>query len=284
MFSSSFWDEDGLSCKRLPTLQDLLACCDDARFVSVVMEERVRRAFADAPASTKRRRAAERKLKAALDTMRGLDVRRKANRSMILLPAESFVLHARSGLIERMVSGRLVSFECASAVRRALDEAASLKGGGAGRVQEVFSEVPQPAGYALAPWEDTLATRVWLGGSWCCRERYLVLSSAFWEMTYYGFEYDRVCANQARAKARLVSDACASVDPGSSASAEDPIGGETLPRGVARRAVWFGLEEPERFDEAYRERLIRCVGALNQAAQLDFWRRFEDLARKLGKG
>ncbi|MFR1638867.1 MAG: hypothetical protein ACLSVD_06585 [Eggerthellaceae bacterium] len=34
--------------------------------------------------------------------------------------------------------------------------------------------------------ERTLASRVWLGGSRCCRERYLVLAAAFWEMTYFG--------------------------------------------------------------------------------------------------
>ena len=283
MSCSSFWDEDGLAFKRLPTLQDLLSCCDEARFVRVVMEERVGRAFAPVPASPKRRRAAERKLAAALKTMRGLPARKKANRSMVLLPAESFVLHARSGLIERTVSARLVPFACAPAVRLALDQADPSGFDGEG-VAKALDRLPQPLEYALARWEDTLATRVWLGGPWCCRERYLVLSSAFWEMTYYGFEYDRACASRAREKARLVADAGVRVDGtgrGHGAAAREA--GER-PRTAADRAVRFGLDEPERFDRAYRDRLIQRVGSLNQAAQLDFWRRFETLARQLGKG
>ena len=55
--------------------------------------------------------------------------------------------------------------------------------------------------YALAPWEETLGCKVWLGGDWCCRERYRVLASAFWELTFYGFEYDLVRARTACEKA-----------------------------------------------------------------------------------
>lgn len=284
MSCSSLWSERDLAFKSLPTLQDLLVCCDGARFVNVVMEERVSRAFADAPASPKRRREAARKLEAALETMRGLPMRKKANRSMMLLPAESFVLHDRSGLIERTVTARLVSFECAPAVRRVLDGAngeASLEEGPAA---DAFDGLPHPIGYALAPWEDTLATRVWLGGPWCCRERYLVLSSAFWEMTYYGFEYDRACANQAREKARFTVEAVDPPDVRSQARGKLPHEASSLLGTGADRAVWYGLDEPERFNAAYRDRLIRRVGSLNRIAQLDFWRRFEALARQFGKG
>lgn len=281
MSCSSFWDGGDLAFKTLPTLQDLLMCCDDARFVNVVMEEHVRRAFADAPASPKRHRAAERKLESALAVMRELPVRKKANRSKILLPSESFVLHAHSGLIERVVSIRLVSFACAPAVRRALEMVESGAGFQGQAAGDVLDALPQPIAYALAPWEETLGTRVWLGGPWCCRERYLVLAGAFWEMTYYGFEYDRTRASQERAKALLVATPHVLADAG---SCERSRGGASVVSSATRRAVSFGLAEPERFDRAYQESLIRCAGSLNQLAQLDFWRRFEALARQLGKG
>lgn len=274
MSYSSFWEQDNLTFKQLPTVQDLLTCCDDKRFVEVVLSERVCRAFGGEALSPKRRRRVERRLLATLTVMRNLPIRKKSNRTKVLIPQEAFVLHVGSGLIERSVSARLVSLDDAPFVERTLNVMegdASLQG----NVQSE-GEPPWLASYALASWEDTLACRVWLRGGWCCRERYLVLSSAFWEMTYYGFEYDRVVANQARAKAARAACSCGKNSP--SPTTDGPgIQGDN-----ARSALSFGLVEPDRFEGAYQERLALCVAELNRGAQLEFLHRFSSLAHQLG--
>ena len=160
--------------------------------------------------------------------------------------------------------------------------AAPAKGKGAQSVQRSDAapsgeaEGPQPRPYTLDPWERTLASRVWLGGSRCCRERYLVLASAFWEMTYFGFEYERVCARRAEEKARRLV--------GKDATGERP---SEPPRTVSderrRQAEGFGLVEPDRFELDYRDSMIVRVAQLNDDSRKALWLLLLDVARRLGK-
>lgn len=135
---------------------------------------------------------------------------------------------------------------------------------------------PQPRPYTLDPWERTLASRVWLGGSRCCRERYLVLASAFWEMTYFGFVYERVCARRAEEKARRLV--------GKDVPGERP---SEPPRTVSderrRQAEGFGLVEPDRFELDYRDSMIERVAKLNDDSRKALWLVLLDVARRLGK-
>ncbi|WP_080802527.1 hypothetical protein [Arabiibacter massiliensis] len=251
MCCSDFWAREDLSLKRLPTLQELLRCCDGGLLVRVIEEEHMAGELAGLP--PKRRRQVEKRLWRALSCMR--DVRAgKASRTSALLPEEAFVLHAGSGLIERRVSAALASGEDASAARRAL-------AGGRG-------PLPEERPYTLAPWEEALAYRVQLAGPWCARERYQVLASAFWELTFFGFEYDRATACQAQRRAALLL----AEDDAPPAHAEAV--GATVSEDRALRARSFGLEVPDRFDGERFDALARRVGALNEEARRDFWRRF----------
>ena len=198
----------------------------------------------------------------------GQPLDKKGARGSLLLPHESFVLHARSGLIERHVSAALLSLDDVPFARRAVQRSDAAPSGEA--------EGPQPRPYTLDPWERTLASRVWLGGSRCCRERYLVLASAFWEMTYFGFEYERVCARRAEEKARRLV--------GKDATGERP---SEPPRTVSderrRQAEGFGLVEPDRFELDYRDSMIVRVAQLNDDSRKALWLLLLDVARRLGK-
>ena len=259
MSCSDVRGQDGAPVGRLPTLQDLLVCCDEDLLVRVVQDDHVLRSFGSEGAAPKRRRAVERRLRSTVSSMRHLPVKRKKGRSRLLMPCESFVLQGRSGLIERRVGARLLLLEDAPAACRMLEEVGDLSDG---------SGLPVRS-YALDPWELVLASRVWLEGCRCVRERYLVLASAFWEMTFFGFEYDGVVATQERAKAERVLGASSS-DAGAPKTAREER---------VLRAEAFGLAVPDLFELDGRTVLAERVGELNRQAELDLCRRFAHAAR-----
>ena len=268
MSDGSAWEREALSIKQVPSLQALLRCCDERLLVRAIVEEHAVLAGDWDALPAKRKRAAEKRLAATLATMRGLPLDKKGARGSLLLPHESFVLHARSGLIERHVSAALLSLDDVPLARRAVQRSDAAPPGEA--------EGPQPRPYTLDPWERTLASRVWLGGSRCCRERYLVLAAAFWEMTYFGFEYERVCARRAEEKARRLV--------GKDVPGERP---SEPPRTVSderrRQAEGFGLVEPDRFELDYRDSMIVRVAQLNDDSRIALWLLLLDVARRLGK-
>lgn len=282
MSHGSAWERERLSLKQIPTLQALLRCCDETLLVRVIVEEHAARAGDWDALSPKRKRVVEKRLAATLSTMRGLPTSKKRKRANVLLPNESFVLHARSGLIERRVGAAMLSLEDAPAARRMLDEA----NGGAPNSDDVQNcgddEGLHPCRYSLAPWEQTLATRVWLGGRWCCRERYLVLASAFWEMTYFGFEYERACARQAEEKTRRLLTADAA-DGSEGVSSPSVCKQGTASDERERKAAAFGLVEPDLFERDYRESLASCVDRLNRESRRALLALLVDVAGRLGR-
>ena len=111
MSDGSAWEREALSIKQVPSLQALLRCCDERLLVRAIVEEHAVLAGDWDALPAKRKRAAEKRLAATLATMRGLPLDKKGARGSLLLPHESFVLHARSGLIERHVSAALLSLD-----------------------------------------------------------------------------------------------------------------------------------------------------------------------------
>ena len=281
MSYGSAWQRETLTLKQIPPLRALLQCCDEGLLVRVIIEEHAVRALDWDALPSKRRRAIEKRLAATLATMRRLPARKKPKRPGLLLPDESFVLRAGDGLIERRVGAALVF----------LDEAPLARRAESGEDEEGL----RPHGYTLDPWEDTLAHRVWLGGSWCCRERYLVLASAFWEMTYLGFEYDRVCARRAEVKAARLLDGATSGEGkgeergGGSAEGSEETGETscssrapaTVSQERRRQAASFGLTTPDPFERDYRDSLIVCVARLNRERRLALGSLLVDVADRL---
>ncbi len=284
MSNDSFWDRERLAPEQLPTLQELLECCDEGLLVRVIVDEHAARADGFAP-SPKRRRAMEKRLARTLASMRALHVKGKAGRMQALLPEESFVLHGGSGLVERRLSASLVRVEDATLLARS--ETALGESGGGDADERVSDGRSAPDGrfdpprqpYALAPWERTLASPVWLAGPWCRRERYLVLASSFWEMTFFGFEYERAVAEQARERAKRALGGEGA--PGAAAGPSDSRA--PVPETAADRARWFDLVEPDRFEEDYRDRLVARVAELNRIARADFRIRCRAFAVRTGR-
>lgn len=268
MVSSSFWECDRVKFKQLPTLQEALRACDSDVLVRVLLDDRA--AAPDAERGGPGRKAARKRLGAALKTMRSLPVDTKANRNRILFPEESFVLRGASMLVEHRVGVVLLAREDFPAVRRART---ALDG------DAVEAKLPQ-RDLALRPWDQMLADKVWLAGPWCLRERYAALASAFWEMTYFGFEYDRACARMMEERARRVV--------GGRDAGRKPQGlvfkGATVSDVAAARALAWGLAEPDRIEAAYRDRLAKRVAALNEAARRELCDRVLDLEERLSSG
>lgn len=275
MRTADFWELDRVERKRLPLLQELVQCCDEGLLVRVVIDEHAERA--EGRTSAKRRRAMGKRLSKTIAVMRDLHVNKKANRGRVILPEEQFVLHAPTGLVERRLRASLVSLDevLALAQGSCVDAPASSARPATGAGCESDEERPVRMPYTLDRWEDVLASRVWLADLRCCRERYLVLASALWEMTYYGFEYERVVAGQMRARAERMAGA---PEGGSAACAA------LAAQGPSVRAKAFGLAEPDRFEGDYRERMAERVADLNRAAQADFSARCRDLAQRLEPG
>ena len=140
MSDGSAWEREALSIKQVPSLQALLRCCDERLLVRAIVEEHAVLAGDWDALPAKRKRAAEKRLAATLATMRGLPLDKKGARGSLLLPHESFVLHARSGLIERHVSAALLSLDDVPLARRAVQRSDAATPPGE-------AEGPQPRPY-----------------------------------------------------------------------------------------------------------------------------------------
>lgn len=284
MSAARLWDRARLRPGDLPTLQETLDACDRQLLERVILEEFACRGTC---VDAKRLKRMRRRLDASLDAMSALRVERGPNKGWVLAPRESYVLDARQASIAWRLCAALVPRYDVAAAKRLLDASGgqavsykqvkaadrrlrSLTAGGQGSLEEdAFGE----RSYALSPWERTLGCKVWLGGDWRTRERYLVLASAFWEMTFFGFEYDKIQARMAREKAARLM--------GSSFD----VGGKPLRFASAHRsgalAVDYGLSVPDRFSDDALKSLSQRVAVMNHNARHAFYERMLDLARRL---
>ncbi len=290
MSGGSLWEREHLRPRDLPSLQEVLGACDRSLLRRVIIED-----FAEvhACADKARRNAMAQRLDGSLDAMASLEVRRGPTRGWVLAPRESYVLDARGGTLTWRLHAALVPLLNVAAAER-LVRVAQMPATTYAQARKVdkrlrslavrAADVKGSAGdvddwgercYALAPWEETLGCKVWLGGDWCCRERYRVLASAFWELTFYGFEYDLVRARTAREKAaRLMGGS-------------DPTGEEAGARITASPgglAAACGLQPPDRFTGEALGRLAQRVAVLNHRAHCAFFEQMLDLARRMERG
>lgn len=176
-----FWNQEALSYEWLPTLQYIVRCCDKSLLANMLIEEYVARE--DGAPKAKRRYAMERRLYHLFKTLCALPLCEKERKRRLLLPEEVFSLCEEQGIIEQHFLASLIS----------LDDVMQRN---AAPAKECFDIVRIP--YTLLPWEEVLASRVWLGGLQSYQERYLVIASALWEMTYCGFDYQQVRKLQER--------------------------------------------------------------------------------------
>ncbi len=264
MSDASLWESARVKFNDMPTLQDALCTCDRGKFTRVLIDEFVSYDYLQRGQGPSK--GARKRLTSALDVMRALSPDMKGNHDSVLFPSEFFALQGTSLRIVRRLGAAFLAKDDLPLVH---DARAHLEEGFGFEGEDPFSHE-----YSLRPWEETLATRVWLAGPWCRWERYATLAAAFWEMTYLGFEYD--CAHARMAHEKAVR--CA--------------GGQRKPDFSAHRGITISdvrndlsrsmdLMEPDRFELDYRERLAQCAKGLNRTARIDLYDRIIDWEHRM---
>lgn len=272
------WNRSSLSFDDLPNLQDMLRECDRDLLARVVFADHTLGGRSFAAYGQKRMRTFRKRLNKTLDELCELEVFEQAENDghQVLLPQEAFALGCASGTLKREVRAALVSLDDARAVecaRVALGQRAGTyrharqaQKRARKRVRNACrSEVPLPREYRSVPWEEVLASRVWLGTALCRRERYMVLAEAVWEMTFYGFSQAEARASMARERA-----------------AGDVLCFGGAPSASSSRELDLGLVEPDHFEQGYARALSRRVAVLNHNALIDLYDLQLDVAVRCG--
>lgn len=226
-----------------------------------------------------------------LDCMTALEAGADTTTGFMAVPEESFVLKSHAGLISRHVHigfYRRDNVRCVKLARAAIKRAAwsygdvkkaekrfsrALRGESDAvsrlprRVNAVGREGscwPCSCSLVLKPWEEALSARVWLGGEWCRFDRYSVLASAFREMTFFGFEYERASEKRSLAQAREYWGEEAGLSNG-----REQLGSmRALSKSKNLGNQHYGLKEPDCFASGRRDRLVERVAVMNLNARL----------------
>ena len=287
------------SFSHLPPLQDAFRACDHSMLASVVMSDHVRRNF---PAETDAGyRAMRRSVGTLFETMCRMDVSPSSGEDLFLLPEISYSVDARMQAIRRWVSASLFDLgDAAEAIEarsalgkcvRPCDQAEGVCGEGKPPTP-LQDEAFDPFSYSAVSWERVLSWRVLLPFSLCARERYMVLASAFWEMTFYGLEYDWACDRLAvRGEKAAPELRCLEGGEGTAASNrsvfDDGRGeGRVHPSDERELSGFFrqlhSKADEDKMNRVYLERLAREVAILNRKARIGYLDLQIQLARRMG--
>lgn len=274
--SKLLWDQQVLSRKQIPTVQDALACCDKQTLLYVVERTFASRMSGWETATPQQRRVARKRMARALDAMRQCQVKRKEGKSYCVFPQEEFVVHISGGrsAIERVLQGRVIDV---SSRRNCLEDAQST------------------LTFGCRPWAVALAYRIWLEGPWNCQERYMVLASVFWQLTHQGFGDS--CEPALESESRS-NDSCQVYGVCSPLSSKPLCGPRTLEtncygweriqdcavspdESCVSKAESMGLGVPEALEETYKDRLIARVAQLNNIGQQELQARVLRFSQRL---
>ena len=242
----------------MPTLQEAFLEHDHSMLSFIVMKDKVKRAF---PSKTDTwYKYAQREVGLMFDTMCKMDVLPGQNMCMLLLPSISYGVDARELVVRRWVDAALFDAQDAFEEGRLDNEANMLEedvcDARASMLEEDSCDVDasmfeerfrmqreveirafDQASYAGLPWEQVLSWRVMLPWYLSEREVYMMLASAFWEMTFYKLEYKfaRACAG-VRAEESIGKSAHAVADKSASKSAHavaDKSADESIDEGAS---------------------------------------------------
>lgn len=300
--SDLLWDSRQIRGKHIPTIQDVLLCCDDQTLLQVVEHLYASRMSGWADSSPQQRRVARKRMKRALESMRECPVKRKDGKGFGLFPEEHFAAHVRTHamLIERCVRMRLVDFRDMSLFDPPEDVTAS---GGISDAEQY------PGIFGFLPWSIALSYRVWLEGPWSCHERYMALADVFWQLTHQGFSDSGqsraggrrllscgATGNPPHASGRSVRgasstgrpgrdrrlQACLAVDGdlGDVAARHGSQPAASVPELRGRSAAGMGLLVSDALEEAYLDKLLLRIEQLNEQAEGSLLARLEDFASR----
>ncbi len=284
-------DEAVLRIEELPTVKELFAACDRDALKKVIIEDFVCRGSC---VSDEGYESMCQRIDSTLDCMASLQTKRRAQREWVIAPWEAYQLKLENDLIAwrlnpvmfplvkgkylkrmiRAIDGGATTYKEAKKVEKRLAALSADACCGFGSVSDL--EMLEGRGYALDPWEETLSCKVWLDAGWCCRDRYVVLAGIFWEMTFFGFEYDQMISRAFHEKAKRAAGCAQKKAPaslGGSKNAAFPVHPDS-----------HGLRIKDLYREESRMDLTKRVAVLNCNAQLSFYRRMLDLVRCLERG
>lgn len=300
----TLWDVNAIAFKDIPTVQDLIRAADEKVLAACVVD----RVAADWGASVragkgagssdreagmhaeKKLRRARKRVRAVLREMARIDVKR--SKVWCLFPERAFGADPETGDLS-------CELRCALVRRSDFSYAAcELAGSRPAESREAWRESlgdrrdagrframgrsPHTAtlptcGCGFATWRKLLGYRVWLGGDFTRKERYLALADVVCEALRYGLtESDATRAVKAErrdiAHARAESERDRRAYPGEVVVARCGQGD-------------FGLAAPEDdFEEEYAFGMMDLACSLNHNEHLDLCRRVAQLARMVETG
>lgn len=235
---------------RFLSLQDAFRLCSSSALVCVIMNDHASGSFPLEGPDTFR--AVKQEVESLLETMRRLEVSVPRKRNHYLLPDVSYSVDARVGAIRRWVSASLFDVSHPDA---------SCLAASSGEELESLS-------YSAVPWERVLAWEVCLPRTLCKREAYMMLASAFWEMSFCLLEYAWVKKNLSGAAGEdeLTSEMLFRANP------SDITGSLGYLRKLCAKA------EIEKLNRSYFNLLARDAETLNKRARADSLRLRKELS------
>lgn len=263
------WDVDGIEWGDIPTVHDLLSLADEKilarEFVAARVEEYEE---ADPEPNKKSIKHARKRVRKFIEELRALEPSSDAD--LILFPER--VCASLDGSW-----GRRCKIKCTAFERAKLSELAELS-----MQDDRFSRLAAGVSILEQSWAEILGYKVWLGGDWCRRERYLFLADVLSELSFFGLvqeEHDRAVEAQIRELEE------------SSRSLNNPEGYIAYPaavcfgaRGFASSEI-YGLESSsDDYAEAYEDALRRAdrrIGSLFEEEMLD---NIKALCQRLDRG
>ncbi|MDO4503207.1 MAG: hypothetical protein Q4D06_08520 [Coriobacteriia bacterium] len=214
------------------SLQDALAECNWDLLTDVIVDQYVVGLDRLTEFSAPRIRAVQDRIRTALEQMTTQSRYRPYGRERVIVPRETFLLEGSSLCIRRRIDA------CCVAIQDLEDETF------------VYDDPQIDFGFAELSWENALAMPVWYLSTFCEQERYMMLASAFWEMTRYGFSWeDHELSLWSRGLPKVA----------------DPANGMIVPLGRE-----LETRRPAGFDWGYRQRLRSRVIELNRCAEENF--------------
>ena len=211
----------------VPSLGQAFLDCDSNLLADVVMDGYVVGLDRLSEFGAERICAVQECIESSLQQMRNYAAILPCDQGKVVVPRETFLLESSSLRILRRIDACCVDLQDLEDVTFLYDDP---------QIDFSFSDMP---------WEQALAMPVWYLSAFCEQERYMMLASAFWELTRHGFSKEEHDAGLWELP-KVV----------------DPVNGVITTLSQARTA-----RRPAGFDWGYRRRLRSRIIELNRCAE-----------------
>lgn len=243
------------------SVREAFAACDSNKLLAAVLRENAGWRMPTSVLGDKQRATLLRKIESTLAVMAATTPLPQPHSALTIVPWEHFALASASGAFRRSIGAVMVDVSEHRAAQAALRLCGGRMRSPAGMLRARRKYLAEPCvglwewgkfgssldGFAFESWSNCLAQRVWLPRSLCEYERYCVLASVFWSMTYLGFNEED---GHMQWGERLTARASRVVFAASASST-------------------IGVVDPNE-DEALAKKMRRFVDFLNYGSWVDF--------------